>query len=244
MKDITLLKFLIYSNIGSRRVCFNLIKNGFIRINTQTVYQPLYKLVPEDKVYCEDKLVKYSNELIKPVYIMLYKPQKYICSLKDENNKPSIMRLIRHKNLNKKHLFPVGRLDFLTEGLIFITNDGYFADYILRAKNKVLKSYYIEIKGKIGEEDIKKINRGIYTEKEVYRVEDIKILSAHKSSKLMIVLSEGKNREIRNIFSILKYKIKYLKRTKIGPFKLDGELKPGEYKLISKRKIDSFLRKG
>ena len=243
MKQITILKFLINSNIGSRRFCFNLIKEGEIRVNNEIITQPLFELNLEDKVYYDCRIIDFKKELFKPVYILMNKPIKYLCSLKDEKDKPSIMRLIHHKDLSKKHLFPVGRLDYLTEGLLFITNDGDFTNYILRARNKVSKTYYVEIKGKISNEHLKRIQKGIYTKEESYKVEDVKLISTSKNtSKVKIVLIAGKNREIRNIFSILKYKIKNLKRTRIGPFQLDNKLRPGEYKLISKKKIDDFIK--
>ena len=229
-----LLKFLTNSNIGARRFCFDLIKEGNIRVNDKIADQPMLEINPEDKIYYDDKLVRFKKELFEPVYIMLNKPQKFICSVKNENGKPSIMNLIKHKNLKKKHLFPVGRLDFLTEGLIFITNDGYFTNYLTQAKNRIPKHYYVEIKGKITENDLEKIRKGIRAGRTTFHVKNVRLISATKKiSKLIIVLIEGKNREIRNIFSYLKYKIKYLKRFQIGPFKLDPALKPGEYKLIS-----------
>ncbi len=235
MKKNTLLKFLTNSNIGARRFCFDLIKQGDIRVNDKIISQPMFEIHAQDKIYYDDRLIKFKEDSTKPVYIMLNKPQKYICSLTNENEKPSIMNLIKHKNLRKKHLFPVGRLDFLTEGLIFITNDGDFANFLTQAKNKIPKHYYVEIKGKITETDIRIIQNGIMSGKTIFNVKDIRVVSAAKKiSKLIIVLTEGKNREIRNIFAYLKYKIRYLKRFQIGPFKLDPELNPGEYKLIKR----------
>jgi len=243
MKDITLLKFLTNSKIGSRRFCFDLIVDGNIKVNDKIIYQPMFKIRPENKIYYDNKQVKFNKVFFEPVYIMLYKPREFICSVTSERDKPSILNLIKHRDLKKKHLFPVGRLDYLTEGLIFITNDGYFANYLLQDRNKVPKHYYVEIKRQITEKHIEKIQKGIYTIEAVYRVQDVKLLSANKKvSKLFLVLVEGKNREIRNIFAYLKYKIKILKRFRIGPFKLDPKLKPGEYKLISKREIYKLLK--
>ena len=243
MKEITLLKFLIGSNIGSRRACFDLIVKGNIQVNDKSISQPNFMICPVDKVYYNNKRVKFQKTLFEPVYIMLYKPQGFICSARDEGDKPSILNLIKQKNLKSKHLFPVGRLDFLTEGLIFITNDGHFSNYLMRAKNRIQKHYYVEIKGKITREHVEKIRKGIYTTSGVYKVQEVKLISAdNKRSKIVLVLIEGKNREIRNIFAYLKYKIKNLKRFQIGQFKLDTKIKPGEYKLISKREIEKVFK--
>lgn len=240
---ITLLKYLVNADAGSRRACFSLIQKGQVKVNKKVVLQPLHLLEDKDIILLDDQPVKLKKETIEPVYIMMNKPQKYVCSVKDEKNKPSILKLIKHKQIIKKHIFPVGRLDFLTEGLIFITNDGHFSNHILQAKNRVLKCYLVEIKGHIRESDINKIRRGIYTKECKYQVEDIKLLSANKkSSKLRLKLIEGKNREIRNIFAILKFKVRHLKRTQIGAFKLDRKLLPGEYKLISKKDIYSKFK--
>ena len=242
MNKITLLKFLTNSNVGSRRTCFNIITKGHVRVNNRKIDQPLFEINTADKIYYDDKLIKYDTRKFIPVYIMLNKPKGYICSVTDENDKPSILNLIKHKDLKNKHLFPVGRLDYLTEGFLFITNDGHFANYLLKAKNKVIKHYYVEIKGEISDDHVKSIKKGIYTKEEAYRVEDIRVLSAgFKTSRIVLSLIEGKNREIRNIFAFLKYKVKILKRFQIGPFKLDTKLKSGEYKLISKDTISKKL---
>ncbi len=238
MEKITLLKFLVASKIGSRRFCFNAIKDKEIRINDQVKTDPLYVLKSNDLVFYQDQQIKHDPSAFEKVYIMMNKPKGYICSLQDHESKPSIMKLIHHKNLNRLHLFPVGRLDFLTEGLIFITNDGDFTNYITHPRYTVLKEYYVEIKGKIIEQNIKRMKKGFYTEEGVYRVEKVDIISTHeKESRMILTLNEGKNREIRNIFAILKHKIKKLQRIKIGPITLDKHLKPGEYKLLPKKVI-------
>ena len=127
-----LLKVLINSNVGSRRFCFNLILDGKVKINNKVITQPLYEIAPEkDTIKVEDKIIKIDKEIFKPTYIMMYKPAGVICSLKDEKNRPTLFELIKHKQLKKRHLFYVGRLDFKTEGLIFITNDGDFANIIM-----------------------------------------------------------------------------------------------------------------
>ncbi|MDD5065616.1 MAG: pseudouridine synthase [bacterium] len=242
MENITLLKYLIAAGTGSRRTCFDLIKEHRIQVNDKVVNQPLYEVRKNDRVVFDGKRVDLNELVLESVYIILNKPKGYICSLADEEGKPSILRLIRHKNLTRSHIFPVGRLDFLTEGLIFITNDGIFANHILHPRYNVLKEYYVEIKGMIQERHVKQMQKGVYSDNVLYRVKEVRVLSSNeKISRLVLTLNEGKNREIRNIFSILKYKIKLLRRIKIGPFTLDKHLKPGEYKLISKKIICRFM---
>jgi len=169
------------------------------------------------------------------------KPNGVVCTLKDEMGRTTIFDLIKHKEIKIKHLFYAGRLDYKTEGAIFITNDGEFANLITHPRYNVLKHYYAEIKGEILDKDIEHIKKGIHFEGEFYKIKDIKIISRNKKfSALTITLNEGKNREIRKIFQITKYKIKYLKRYKIGPFEIPQDLLPGYYKLISRKEIEKF----
>lgn len=237
MDAITLLKYLMQANLGSRRFCFNLITTGEIRVNDTVEEQPLRTIKKTDRVYYNNKQIIIESPDKNLVYIMLNKPAGYISASKDQDNKPSILRLIRHKNLKDLHLFPVGRLDFLTEGLIFITNDGDFAHYLTHPANLIEKHYLVEIKGTLTPEDTVRLKKGVFGRGILYKVKNVKVLSTGRTSRLIVVLEEGKNREIRNIFAILRHKIKYLKRIQIHTIRLDNKLKPGQYKLISRREI-------
>jgi len=242
MKDNSLLKILTAHNVGSRRYCFDLIKTGLVEVNNKVITDPAFEIDKQkDKIKVEGERLKLTE--VKKIYIMLNKPQGYLSSTKSQDNKKTLFDLIKHKKLKKIKLFNVGRLDFKTEGLIFLTNDGDFAKYIIMPRYKVLKHYIVEVKGKFPDELLTKVKKGIYSREGKYKVEDIKILDRkNKYTRLEIILNEGKNREIRNIFAILKYKITLIRRVKIGPFSLPKSLKPGQYKLISSRQIDKFIK--
>ncbi|MBN1898410.1 MAG: rRNA pseudouridine synthase [Spirochaetes bacterium] len=238
-------KFLVDAQVGSRRHCFDLILKGQVSVNNTVNERPLSEIDPQkDVINIEDKKVKPVKGVFDPVYIMMNKPSGVICSRKDEKGRFTLYDLIKHKNLSKKHLIYAGRLDYKTEGLIFLTNDGDFVNLLTHPRYNVLKYYYVEIKGSLEDRDVKRMTRGISSENVLYKVKEVKILSrAPRSTRMIIVLNEGKNREIRNIFLILRYKVKYLKRIQMGPFKLDGKLEPGEYKLVSKKEIQKFMNR-
>ncbi len=242
MENNSLLKILSNNNIGSRRKCFELIRNGNVEVNNKVIRDPSFLIdIEKDKIRVEGESIKIKK--VNPVYIMMNKPIGVLSSSFSENGKLTLFDLLHHKDLKKIKLFNVGRLDFNSEGLIFLTNDGEFANKIIRPANKVLKHYIVEIKGNIKDEHIQRMKKGIYTYETRYKVEDVIIIKrSNKFTRLRIILNEGKNREIRNIFRILKYKIKKLKRVQIGPFKLPASLRPGEYKLISKKEIEKFLK--
>lgn len=244
MEKPSLLKYLVNSRLGSRRACFSMIKQGKVLVNGYAVTDPLAPVGKDEKVVCEGRTLKPDESLLEPVTILLYKPKGYVCSVKDEENKPSVLRLIRHKRLSRARLFPVGRLDFLTEGLLLITNEGNLANYITHPRYNVTKEYYLEVKGAVHDKEVKLMKKGVFTQGVLYRVLDVKVLSANeKLSRLLLTLNEGKNREIRNIFQVLKHKIRILRRVRVGPFTLDKDLHPGEYKLIPRKVVYGFLKK-
>ncbi len=239
----SLIKVLVNSGIGSRRKCFELIKEGRISVNNQIILDPLYEIDTEkEKIKLDDQEIKIN--VYEPVYIMMYKPEGVICSRVNEKGLPTVFDLIKHKRLKKLNLFYAGRLDVNSEGLIFLTNDGEFTQLITHPKYQVPKYYIVEIKKEILPEHIEKMKKGVYLGKEKYKVDEVKVLKKrHKYTRLLLKLTEGKNREIRKIFQVLKYKIKLLRRVKIGDFALDPSLKPGEYRLISKKEIEKFKSK-
>ncbi len=240
MKENHLLKILTENNVGSRRYCFNLIKSGFIEVNNKVITEPMFEVNKSSDIIKVEGINLKINE-IKKIYIMMNKPVGVLSSAKSEDDKKTLFDLIKHKELKKIRLFNVGRLDFKTEGLIFLTNDGEFAKYIIKPKYNILKHYIVEIKGNFSADLLAKLKKGVFSKFGKYKVEDvISLKQNNKFTRLRIILNEGKNREIRNIFAILKYKIKSIRRVQIGPFILPRSLKPGQYKLISKREIEKF----
>ncbi|BCR21573.1 Ribosomal large subunit pseudouridine synthase B [Borrelia sp. HM] len=226
--------FLAEKGIGSRRFCEDLIKKNFVRINGN-----LAKL--GDKVFLGDK-VRYRGQIfvcrdskIKTnIYIALNKPKNYLCSNFDPNGRKLAISLVQP--LFKERLFSVGRLDFKSSGLLLFTNDGQFANNILHPIKEVEKEYIVESKKAIDEDLLINFKRGIKIEREILKLKSYIMLG---DNSLRLILTEGKNREIRRVFLSRNIYLKRIHRIRIGNIKLD-DLKEGQIKVLSLAKINKF----
>ena len=225
--------FLAEKGIGSRRFCEDLIKKKFVRINGG-----LAKL--GDKVFLGDR-VEYRGQIFvyrdshkTNIYIALNKPKNYLCSNFDPNGRKLAISLVQP--LFKERLFSVGRLDFKSSGLLLFTNDGQFANNILHPIKEVEKEYIVESKRTIDEDLLINFKRGIKIEREIFKLKSYIILG---DNSLNLVLTEGKNREIRRVFLSRNIFLKKIHRIRIGNINLD-DLKEGQIKVLSLAKINRF----
>ncbi len=224
--NIRISKYLSNAGICSRRDAEKLIIEKKIKINNQICIHPSHKVNDFDIVKFNNKIVKKSNvvELWK-----LYKPVKYICSTKDNLQRKKIFDLLPKK---LKKLISIGRLDYMSEGLILLTNNGDYSRYLEHPSSNFERIYRVCISNKIRNEYLKKINRGIIIEGINYkkvRVEFDKKIKNH--NWLIFKLKEGKNREIRNICNYFSWNIVKLIRIGFGPYKL-GNLKEGQFQKL------------
>lgn len=229
-------KFLAQCGLGSRRKVESLIIDKKILINNQVITNLSY-----DVKECD--IVKFENKILKPsddkVYIMLNKPKCYICSSSDENGRKIVGDLIKIK----EKIFNVGRLDYNTEGLLLLTNDGDFANSIIHPSKHINKTYEVILKSKPTPNEINLIRNGII-------IDGVKTLPAivskienlENSYRLYITIFEGKNREIRNIFSSVHHKILNLKRVAIGGLEL-GNLQVGKYKFLNNNDLNKIFER-
>jgi len=167
-------------------------------------------------------------------YIILNKPKSYLCTVKDDRNRKTVLDLVKSKN----RLYPVGRLDYETEGLLLLTNDGDLTQKLTHPKNQIGKTYVVEIEGLVDKSEILKLTNGVVVDGEKFspcKIDYIKYDG--KKTKYEIVIYEGKNREIRKMFEKINKNVVFLKRTKIGELKLTG-LNRGEYRYLTKKEID------
>ncbi len=217
-------KYLAAAGVASRRKCDELIASGKVRINGETGV--LGSDVSEDDVvFCEGKRVQITHKK----YFLLNKPSGYICSCNDEKNRRSVLELLP----NDVRLFPVGRLDYNTEGLLILTNDGDTANKLMHPRHKVLKEYYAEVEGKVLPSDIQLLREGV-------RLDDgfttskakVELKSSGKISRLYITIGEGKNRQVRRMLEALGFQVLYLCRTKIGEIVLQ-DLALGSYRELT-----------
>lgn len=217
-------KYLAGAGIASRRKCEELIQQGLISVNSEIIKKPGFKIDPEKDVIC------INNRRLRPKdkkYYIVNKPGGYVCSCSKNDNAPIVTELIPGEKL-----FPVGRLDKNTEGLIILTNDGDFGQSVIHPGSNLWKEYYVVLDRGISAADRERFSRGIKIDGRPTAPARI-ASAAENGRKLAVSITEGRNRQIRKMFSALGYKVVYLKRTKIGRLNI-GNLKPGYYKPVSK----------
>ena len=230
-------KYLASCELGSRRKVEDLIKNNKIKVNNQIINDMSYDIKNTD-------IVEYNNTIIRPqlnkIYLMLNKPKCYITSLKDNQNRKVVMDLLKGV---KEKVFPVGRLDYNTQGLLLLTNDGEWANNITHPSKHIEKTYQVKLKVLLTNNQLKMIRLGIKYGNIKYLPATIKLKSIEDNFYIYeITIFEGKNREIRNIFETLKVKIYSLKRIAIGNLKL-GDLKEGKYRYLTQAEINFIWEK-
>lgn len=233
---IRLQLYLARSGIGSRRACERLIEDGLIKVNGKTVTDQGIKVVPGiDTVAFKGRQVNPTGKLL---YIALNKPVRYMCTHHDPEGRPLAEELI--KGQFPVRLFNVGRLDFLSSGLIFFTNDGEFARIVTHPSLEIEKEYIVETSRKLTEEMLEEFMKGVVIEGERYRIHSYGMES---STKARIILREGKNREIRKLFTSRNVKVKRLHRVRIGPVSIGG-MHPGEFRNLKPGEISWFMKQG
>jgi 23S rRNA pseudouridine2605 synthase len=220
-------KYIAASGIASRRKADELTKTGKVKINGKTFSEPGYVVMPGD-------LVEVNGCAIAPVkrlvYIMLNKPRGYITSVSDDKDRPTVMDLI--SDLDTR-LFPIGRLDYNSSGLLLLTNDGEFSYQMTHPKHLVEKTYKVKVTGKLSEDRIEKLRNGINIDGFVTSPAKVRILrQMERSSLVEIKIHEGKNRQVRKMFAAVGNRVIDLERTAIGGLSL-GPLKVGHYRKLS-----------
>ena len=239
MEEKTKMRLNLYisrAGVCSRRKADELIKNGYVRVNGKKVIQPYIDVSEEDTVTVNRKSI--SPE--KYVYIALNKPTGYICTLKDKFATKKITDLIP-KSFGR--VYPVGRLDKNSSGLIILTNDGNFTQQLSHPSFNVEKEYEVTVIPKFKKEDIDILKKGIMDADEKLSVVSLEIIKSYPTkSIILMILKEGKKREIRRMLSHLRYHILKLKRIRIGNIHLD-DLPLEKYRSLSKQEINEVLQK-
>ena len=229
-------KFLAGGGVASRRKCDELISEGKVEVNGVKVDSLGLKIdEKKDKVTVEGKAVKLPSSF---VYIKLNKPKGYACSAKDEKGRKTIYDLINCE----ERLFSIGRLDYDTEGLIILTNDGDFANKVAHPKYGTEKEYKVTVEGEIKESELAVMRKGVVVEGERMPAARVEWLSYENGfTKLSVIIDEGQNRQIRRMFEAIGHQIKLLKRVRIGGVKLGG-LKRGEFRDLTEAELNLLVR--
>ncbi len=230
-------KFLADAGISSRRKAEEHILEGRVEVNGVTVKEMGFIVDPiTDKVKFMGKDVCPSS---KKIYIMLNKPAGYVSTCKDEKGRKTVMHLL--KGIDER-LYPVGRLDFTTEGLLIMTNDGDLANKLTHPKHSIQKKYLAVADSEVTERDLEILSKGVEidgykTAPAIFKLID----SSEDRSEIICVIAEGKNRQIRRMFEAIDKNICYLKRVGVGDIKL-GNLKKGKYRELTQEEVE-YLKK-
>jgi 16S rRNA pseudouridine516 synthase len=232
-EQLRLDKFLADMGICTRSELKNFIRKGRVKVNGLVCNKPEQKIsTATDEVYFDDKKVSY----ISFVYIMLHKPAGVVSATQD-NVSRTVLDLIKDKQ--RKDLFPVGRLDKDTEGLLLLTNDGDLAHQLLSPKKHVDKVYYARVQGKVTEEDVTAFQAGVdIGEESITLPAKLIILKSAEVSEIELTIQEGKFHQVKRMFEAIGKEVIYLKRLSMGDLTLDPALACGEYRELTAREVE------
>ena len=232
---VRLQKFLADAGVASRRACEQIIREGRVQVNGQPVLVLGSKVDPDgDKITLDGKPVR----LQKKLYLALNKPRGCVCSRKDELQRMTIYELIPKE---WSGVYSVGRLDFASEGLLFLTNDGEFALRLTHPRYGVRKRYVVTVDGRVDAAMLEMFTRGIEHLGERLKAERAWLVSEGKVQSIVeLELAEGKNREVRRLFESQGLVVRRLVRMQIGKIKI-GELKPGRWRTLTPPEIKTLL---
>lgn len=233
---VRLQKVLAQAGIASRRASERIIAAGRVRVNGAVVKEMGTKVEPgRDVVSVDEREVGRKSRR----YIALHKPRGYICSRAADEDRQRIGDLLPKE---WSDLFSVGRLDYQSEGLIFLTNDGDFCLKLTHPRYRIPKVYVAKIEGRVQPETVRKFTQGVLSAGEKLQASRARLISANNtSSTVELELTEGKNREVRRLFEAENLTVERLQRVRIGPVKL-GELPAGKWRALTEPEIKSLLR--
>ena len=225
-------KFLAECGVASRRNCDQLIKDGLVTINGKVANLGADVDELHDSVSVDGKKI---NAIKKYSYYMMNKPKGYVCTVKDDKDRKTVMDLLPP---SVGRVFPVGRLDYDSEGLLLFTNDGDLSNRLMHPSSEIPKTYLVKIEGSIPDEAIEKLKRGVVIDGVKTKKCNIKIVDETKSfTKFHVTVTEGRNREIRKMFLTVGKEVKFLKRIKIGDLGM-GSLNRGDVRKLTKEEVD------
>ncbi|UZQ86339.1 rRNA pseudouridine synthase [Thermoclostridium stercorarium] len=236
-EQIRLQKYLAQCGVASRRRAEELIRQGKVRVNGQVVTEMGVKVSPDDHVEVDGRPVKPEK---KKVYILMHKPRGYVTTVRDPEGRKTVMDLLEGV---RERVYPVGRLDYDTSGLLLLTNDGDFANLLMHPRNEILKVYVVTVKGRPSEEALEKLRTGIRIDGYVTAPAFVRVLDEYENkTKLEITIHEGKNRQIRKMCEKIGHPVVRLKRIAYGTLEL-GDLKPGEWRYLTDREVKQLTEK-
>src|SRR3974390_2608169 len=253
MSAVRLQKIIAAAGIASRRKAEELITGGLVSVNGQTVTELGTKARPAvDSIKVNGRLLEGAE---RHVYLLLHKPKGHVTTVSDPEGRPTVLDLLRGV---KARVYPVGRLDYLSEGLLLLTNDGTLAQKLTHASSHVPKTYLVKVSGNPSEDDVAKLRSGMFLPAEQAPLKSpegrlgegerrrrseavrtaparIKLLREAENPWFEVTLIEGRNRQIRRMFEQIGHHVEKIKRVKYGPLELDVE--PGKFRRLNEKEV-------
>ncbi len=234
MEEMRLQKFLAHAGVASRRAAENIIKQGRVAINGKIITDMGVIVRNTDRITVDEKLIEIKEQ---NMYIMLHKPTGYVSSAKDQFGRLTVLDLVKEVGIR---LYPVGRLDYDTSGLILLTNDGDFTYQLTHPKHEINKVYEALISGVPKESEIKMFEAGLKIEDYTTSPAKIIIKEVIKNNALVhITIHEGKNRQVRKMCAAIGHNVLTLKRISIGPIAL-GDLPEGKWRNLTTTEFNAL----
>jgi len=236
-------KILSTAGIASRRAAESYITDGRVSVNGETVTELGSKADPDaDDIRVDGRRIKTSQ---RRLYLLLYKPRGYIASRSDPQRRPTVIDLLAKGGI-RDYVYPVGRLDYESEGLLLLTSDGDLAARLTHPSHEVEREYHVKVLGVPDDHDLARLSKGIVIDGRRTRPADVKLLSetegtASPHAMLSIVVKEGRNRQVRDMCEAIGHPVDRLKRVRIGPI-TDDRIRPGEFRELDAREV-AALRK-
>jgi 23S rRNA pseudouridine2605 synthase len=228
-------KIIAAAGIASRRKAEELITGGLVSVNGQVVTELGTKADPEsDHIRVNGKLLQGAE---RHVYLLMNKPKGYVTTLKDPENRPTVMDLLRGVGAR---VYPVGRLDYASEGLLLLTNDGEFANMLMKAASHVPKTYMVKVAGVPTPDGLSKLRSGLTIQSERGRrvktaPAQVKVIREANNPWYEVTLIEGKNRQIRRMFEAIGHHVEKIKRVRYGTLELD--VHPGKFRRLTPAEV-------
>ncbi len=225
-------KYIAQAGVASRRKADELVANGNVKVNGLTLKEAGYDVVQGDVVEVNGRRIEPED---KKVYILLHKPVGYVTTVSDDKDRPTVMDLVRDVDAR---IFPVGRLDYNTSGMLIMTNDGDFAYRLTHPKHEMPKTYRARVAGVLSDEKCAKLRKGVDIGGFVTSKAKVQIIrGVQRQTVVDITIHEGKNRQVRKMFKVIGNPVQELSRIAIGEIKL-GRLSEGHYRKLTREEIE------
>ncbi len=228
-------KYIASCGVASRRAAEEMIKDGRVTVNGRIVTEMGITVEPGVDTVLVDGSEIYPEE--KKVYILLSKPRGYVTTASDDHGRPTVLDLIDVP----ERIFPVGRLDMNTEGLLILTNDGEFANHIMHPRYECEKTYFARLEAPLAEDKVEMLRKGVTIEEDEGKFKTSPaVVIRRDENKFSVKIREGKKRQVRRMFEAVGGKVLYLRRTAIGELR-DTELEKGKWRYLTPKEINYLM---